>query len=150
VNYDITALLDKEIRKEAKSIESEIDKEINAVDIKSSCESAWLQLQKDIPIGNYGYLQLAPNAISLSKLHYDKNQINFNLGIELFPTLKTEKTEIKPKLLPNLTDFKQKEGFEMINAQPKEGADNKLICFLHPKSTGGILVELCQEIDERA
>ena len=113
VNYDITALLDKEIRKEAKSIESEIDKEINAVDIKSSCESAWLQLQKDIPIGNYGYLQLAPNAISLSKLHYDKNQINFNLGIELFPTLKTEKTEIKPKLLPNLTEFKQKEGFEM-------------------------------------
>ena len=37
------------------------------------------------------------------------------------------------------------EGFEMINAQPKEGADNKLICFLHPKSTNGVLVELCQE-----
>lgn len=33
----------------------------------------------------------------------------------------------------------------MINAQPKEGADNKLICFLHPKSTNGVLVELCQE-----
>ena len=39
----------------------------------------------------------------------------------------------------------KKEGFEMINAEPKEGADNKLICFLHPKSTNGILVELCQE-----
>lgn len=39
----------------------------------------------------------------------------------------------------------KKEGFEMINAQPKEGADNKLICFLHPKSTNGVLVELCQE-----
>ncbi len=37
------------------------------------------------------------------------------------------------------------EGFELINQTPKEGADNKLICFLHPKSTNGVLVELCQE-----
>ncbi len=39
----------------------------------------------------------------------------------------------------------KKEGFELINEQPKDGADNKLICFLHPKSTNGVLVELCQE-----
>jgi methylmalonyl-CoA/ethylmalonyl-CoA epimerase len=39
----------------------------------------------------------------------------------------------------------QKAGFEFVNTTPKAGADNKLICFLHPKSTGGILVELCQE-----
>lgn len=37
------------------------------------------------------------------------------------------------------------EGFEMIHQTPKEGADNKLIAFLHPKSSGGVLVELCQE-----
>lgn len=36
-------------------------------------------------------------------------------------------------------------GFELLNAEPKQGADNKLICFLHPKSTNGVLVELCQE-----
>ena len=38
------------------------------------------------------------------------------------------------------------EGFEFINEMPKKGADNKLICFLHPKSTNGILIELCQEM----
>ena len=38
-------------------------------------------------------------------------------------------------------------GFEFINDVPKKGADNKLVCFLHPKSTNGILVELCQEIN---
>lgn len=38
------------------------------------------------------------------------------------------------------------EGFTFINETPKTGADNKLICFLHPKSTNGVLVELCQEI----
>ncbi len=37
------------------------------------------------------------------------------------------------------------EGFELIHQTPKDGADNKLIAFLHPKSTDGILVELCQE-----
>lgn len=40
----------------------------------------------------------------------------------------------------------QDEGFELINKEPKKGADNKLICFLHPKTTNGILIELCQEI----
>ena len=38
-----------------------------------------------------------------------------------------------------------KEGFELINDSPKDGADNKKICFLHPKSTNGVLIELCQE-----
>lgn len=38
------------------------------------------------------------------------------------------------------------EGFVILNETPKKGADNKLVCFLHPKSTNGILVELCQEI----
>jgi methylmalonyl-CoA/ethylmalonyl-CoA epimerase len=37
-------------------------------------------------------------------------------------------------------------GFTLLNEKPKKGADNKLICFLHPKSTNGLLVELCQEI----
>lgn len=38
-----------------------------------------------------------------------------------------------------------KEGIELIHQQPKDGADNKEIAFLHPKSTGGVLWELCQE-----
>ncbi len=38
------------------------------------------------------------------------------------------------------------EGFEIINDTPKIGADNKLVAFLHPKSTNGVLIELCQEI----
>ncbi|MCH7398268.1 methylmalonyl-CoA epimerase [Belliella sp. DSM 107340] len=37
------------------------------------------------------------------------------------------------------------EGFEILNEIPKEGADNKLVVFLHPRSTNGVLVELCQE-----
>lgn len=40
----------------------------------------------------------------------------------------------------------QQEGFIFINEIPKCGADNKLVCFLHPKETNGVLIELCQEI----
>lgn len=40
----------------------------------------------------------------------------------------------------------QSEGIRTLNDQPKHGADNKLICFLHPKDTNGVLIELCQEI----
>ena len=42
----------------------------------------------------------------------------------------------------------EKEGFKIITKEPKKGADNKLIAFLHPKSTNGVLIELCQEIEE--
>lgn len=39
----------------------------------------------------------------------------------------------------------QNEGFVVLNETPKKGADNKLVAFLHPKSTNGVLIELCQE-----
>ena len=40
----------------------------------------------------------------------------------------------------------KEEGFVFTREEPFRGADNKLVCFLHPKSTGGILIELCQEV----
>jgi methylmalonyl-CoA/ethylmalonyl-CoA epimerase len=39
-------------------------------------------------------------------------------------------------------------GFTPLHSAPKQGADNKLVCFLHPKETNGVLIELCQEIKE--
>ena len=44
----------------------------------------------------------------------------------------------------------QEEGFQLISKKPKKGADNKLVVFLHPKSSNGVLVELCQEIKEES
>ena len=42
----------------------------------------------------------------------------------------------------------KKEGFIVLNDKPKKGADNKLVTFLHPKSSNGVLIELCQEIKD--
>ena len=52
----------------------------------------------------------------------------------------------------DVTDIKaemkrlQGEGFVLLNEEPKAGADNKLVCFLHPKGTNGVLIELCQSV----
>ncbi len=43
-------------------------------------------------------------------------------------------------------DRLEQEGFRLLNEEPKRGADNKLVCFIHPKSANGVLVELCQSI----
>jgi methylmalonyl-CoA/ethylmalonyl-CoA epimerase len=42
----------------------------------------------------------------------------------------------------------KKEGFVLLNERPKRGADNKLVCFVHPKAAHGVLIELCQEIQD--
>lgn len=39
------------------------------------------------------------------------------------------------------------EGFKLLSDEPRKGADNKLVCFIHPKTANGVLVELCQSID---
>lgn len=51
-----------------------------------------------------------------------------------------EVTDIKSEM-----ERLQQEGFILLNEEPKPGADNKLVCFLHPKGTNGVLIELCQE-----
>ena len=51
-----------------------------------------------------------------------------------------EVTDIKAEM-----ERLQHEGFILLNEEPKSGADNKLVCFLHPKATNGVLIELCQE-----
>ncbi|HEX5168188.1 MAG TPA: methylmalonyl-CoA epimerase [Cyclobacteriaceae bacterium] len=44
-----------------------------------------------------------------------------------------------------INEYKSK-GFELINEVPKQGADNRRICFLHPKTTNGVLIEFCEEV----
>ncbi len=44
----------------------------------------------------------------------------------------------------------KEEGFKVLNETPKKGADNKLVAFLHPKGTNGVLVELCQDASSNA
>lgn len=42
----------------------------------------------------------------------------------------------------------QEQGFQLLNEEPKKGADNKIVCFIHPKTCNGVLTELCQAIPQ--
>jgi methylmalonyl-CoA/ethylmalonyl-CoA epimerase len=50
-----------------------------------------------------------------------------------------------PDILAEMERLKN-EGFTLLNESPKKGADNKLVCFVHPKDCNGVLIELCQSI----
>jgi len=50
-----------------------------------------------------------------------------------------------PNIIEEMERLK-KEGFTLLNESPKIGADNKWVCFVHPKETNGVLIELCQSI----
>ena len=56
------------------------------------------------------------------------------------------KIELLESTDPNEMERLKFQGFQLLNEEPKPGADNKLVCFLHPKGTSGVLVELCQSI----
>lgn len=124
---------------------------------------------KDIESSNKLFAKL------LGKKHYKTESVNSESVITSFFKLEDQKIELLQstsndsaiaKFIENrsegahhlafhVDDIKKetirlkKEGFVFINETPKIGADNKLIVFMHPKSTNGILIELCQNINNK-
>lgn len=90
-----------------------------------------------------GFLKTGGNKIELLE------SINGSGVIEKFITLEGEGLH---HIAFEVDDIKsemerlRKEGFTILNEEPKKGADNKWVCFIHPRDTTGVLIELCQEI----
>ena len=92
------------------------------------------------------FFQIGPNKIELLEAS------NPNSPISKFIEKKGEGIHHIAFSVTNINkeiDRLKKEGFTILNETPKKGADNKLVSFLHPKSTNGVLIELCQEIVEK-
>ncbi|HWZ13752.1 MAG TPA: methylmalonyl-CoA epimerase [Mucilaginibacter sp.] len=89
------------------------------------------------------FLQTGPNKIELLEA------LSENSPIAKFLAKKGEGVH---HIAFEVTDIKaemkrlKSEGFILLNDEPKPGADNKLVCFVHPKSANGVLIELCQSI----
>ncbi|MFS2185369.1 methylmalonyl-CoA epimerase [Mucilaginibacter sp. Mucisp84] len=89
------------------------------------------------------FLQSGPNKIELLQALNDDSAIAKFIakkgeGIH-HVAFEVDDIEAEMKRLKN-------EGFVLLNDKPKQGADNKLVCFVHPKSVNGVLIELCQAI----
>ncbi len=89
------------------------------------------------------FFKIGPNKIELLEA------TNPDSAIAKFIEKKGEGVHHIAFAVTNIVDEMQRlknEGFIVLNDKPKKGADNKLVAFLHPKSTNGVLIELCQEI----
>ncbi|WP_426588987.1 methylmalonyl-CoA epimerase [Mucilaginibacter sp. R-33] len=89
------------------------------------------------------FLQSGPNKIELLEALNDDSTIAKFIakkgeGIHHI-AFEVDDIEAEMKRLEN-------EGFVLLNDKPKQGADNKLVCFVHPKSANGVLIELCQDM----
>src|ERR1700743_591345 len=89
------------------------------------------------------FLQSGPNKIELLEATNDGSPITKYLAKkgEGIHHIAFEVSDIKAEM-----QRLKKAGFILLNDEPKRGADNKLVCFVHPKSANGVLVELWQEI----
>jgi len=89
------------------------------------------------------FLQCGPNKIELLEALHDDSPIAKFIAKkgEGIHHIAFEVTDIRAEMARL-----KSEGFVLLNEEPKHGADNKLVCFVHPKSAGGVLVELVQEV----
>lgn len=109
-NIDVTTDVEKEITKQLKVLEREIDKQFSSIDIKSIAKESWKLLQQPTEIPGYGYLSLAPSSLAISELKFSDKKARFNFNIDVSPSFTTEKPQLITSALPNLSQNKADNG----------------------------------------
>ena len=109
-NIDVTTDVEKEITKQLKVLEREIDKQFSAIDIKSTAKESWKLLQEPTEIPGYGYLSLAPSSLAISELKFSGKKASFNFNIDVSPSFTTENPQLIPSALPDLSKSKVDNG----------------------------------------
>ncbi len=112
--YDATSLLRKEVTKVLKDLEDDIDKQIGAIDIRSSIEDAWKSLSAPLSMNGYGYLLLTPTNISLGKVRFDGKDALIDLHLTAKPkVVSAVPSNAAAATLPKLTSHKNSDGFDI-------------------------------------
>jgi hypothetical protein len=112
--YDATAKLKKEVTGVLKDLEKEIDASISEVDIRTSIEEVWNTITRPQAIGEYGFLHLQPKQLALSSVYFNKKKAEINLSLSFDPSVSTSKKEIPEIRLPELSEHKRTNGFEIF------------------------------------
>jgi hypothetical protein len=111
--YDATSEVEKQVKGELKQLEEDIDKQIEAIDIRSDLKLTWKELQEPIVIDGYGFLYLNPTVASVSDLKFSKNKVAVDINLKVAPMVTTEALELKVQALPELKEFKKTRGIQM-------------------------------------
>lgn len=135
--YDATTEVKKQIKGQLIKLEDEIDKQIQAIDLKSMLEDVWKELQQPITLDTYGFMYLFPKSMAFSKPSFSKDKVNIDLNLVVSPIVSTNKREIKEIALPKLEDYKKKKGFD-LSVDIKASYDS-LSSILNKQMKGKIL-----------
>lgn len=135
--YDATTEVQKQIKGQLIKLEDEIDKQIQAIDLKSMLEDVWKELQQPITLDTYGFMYLFPKSMAFSKPSFSKDKVNIDLNLVVSPIVSTNKREIKEIALPKLEDYKKKKGFD-LSVDIKASYDS-LSSILNKQMKGKIL-----------
>ena len=111
--FDATTTLKKEITVALQDLESEIDSVISTVDLKPELAETWNYFTQPIDLEGYGFLQMNPSSVSMSPIKYKGDTAYFNAIIVAKPNVLTTPSERKVSPLPNLSDYNNKEGFDI-------------------------------------
>jgi hypothetical protein len=112
--YDATSLLRKEVTKVLKDLENDIDKQIAAIDIRSSIAEAWKSLSDPLSMNGYGYLMLTPTSISLGKVRFDGKDALVDLHLTAKPkVVSSVPSNVTASSLPKLSNHKNSNGFDI-------------------------------------
>jgi hypothetical protein len=111
--YDATPEVEKQVTTQLVALEDYIDKQIEALDVKSSLKDVWTELQKGLPVSTYGFLYMQPKSIGMSELEFKNNKVFLDLHLAAYPFVSTEEQKEKITALPALEKFSGKSGFNL-------------------------------------
>jgi len=111
--YNATETLEEELTKALKDVEKDIDKEIEAINLKPEMEKTWKALIAPSNLEGYGFLYLNPSKMSISDITYKGDTAYFNAVLHARPKIYSSEQEIKTNTLPNLSNYKTSNGFDV-------------------------------------
>jgi len=113
--YDATSQVEKQVKHQLQSLEKDIDRQIESVDIRSSIKDVWRQLEEPMNLNDYGFLFLKPKTIALSSVTFDAVNKRAELSAELTaePYITTNKEQTIYSALPNQTKYTPSQGYAM-------------------------------------
>lgn len=112
-NFDATGTLEKEVKKALKSVEKDIDKAIEEIDLRPDMELTWEAIEAPIDLEGYGYMFLNPKKVGMSSIRYKGDTAYLDAYLQAFPEVRLDTLGFKPTPLPNLSDIKVDDGFDV-------------------------------------
>ncbi|MDC3252991.1 DUF4403 family protein [Crocinitomicaceae bacterium] len=112
-NFDATSKLKKEISSSMNQVAREIDTQISRVNFRQQIEQAWNVLWQPISLGDYGYLHLKPQEVSVDSIFFKKDTAYCNTSLKAFPNISTDHHKLNPEELPKLSATEKNKGFNI-------------------------------------